>query len=249
MSFWGTCGSTHGTVLKALWSCYVTKATPVIFSMSTLSSKPTATDRVVNSLKELRTSGSNQHLSKNEIRFSFHRTCISSAKHFSANYTLLIFRTRMNRFLNIMAIFVSESNVWRMKNSVVQKLQHIVQFQFQNNLILQRILHSSAKWTLVTWCHLFLMSWRTLLCRKKEMKKKLEVVETTVGSKLALLVQVVIQCRIRRNYFEEDCLEHHTDNVSTIFMKMQKKSTKPFARDVFERYCNTIPVFGFSSAK
>ena len=83
---------------------------------------------------------------------------------------------------------------------------------------------------------------------KTQMKMKFQQVETIIRSKLAQILEILDQCRTHRIDIEEDCLKNDCGKVSTHCLQMQKSQLFDM-RDHFERYCITLPIFGFNTAK
>ena len=87
---------------------------------------------------------------------------------------------------------------------------------------------------------------------KAQMKLNFIKVETAIKIKLCAILEQLNQ---RRNQaeklsnFVDDCVvEEEEKDSSTQFLQMQKNQLIDL-QEHFERYCNVLPVFGFSSAK
>ena len=88
---------------------------------------------------------------------------------------------------------------------------------------------------------------------KAQMKMKLLEVETTIKSELTQTLESLNERRYRNQRafeFEDHCFEDDNEEKddSTQFLKMQKTQLIEL-QEHLERYCNVLPVFGFSSAK
>ena len=89
---------------------------------------------------------------------------------------------------------------------------------------------------------------------KAQMKLMFIEVETTIKIKLSSILEQLNQRHSRRErvidydndeYFNDAAEENE---MSTQFLQMQKNQITDL-QEHFERYCNTLPVFGFNSAK
>ena len=85
------------------------------------------------------------------------------------------------------------------------------------------------------------------------MKLKILEIETAIKSKLARTLDSLNEhrCRNQRVFeFEDHCFDDDNEekDASTQFLQMQKKQLIEL-RELLERYCNVLPVFGFNSAK
>ena len=78
---------------------------------------------------------------------------------------------------------------------------------------------------------------------KVRMKKNFLQIETAIKSRFARYIETLNQRRCH-------CVgtEAEADNSSTQFLQVQKNQLIDL-QEQFERYCNTLPVFGFNSAK
>ena len=87
---------------------------------------------------------------------------------------------------------------------------------------------------------------------KAQMKLNFIEVETAIKMKLCALLEQLNQRRNqaeRVSNFVDDCIvEEEEKDLSTQFLQMQKNHLIDL-QEHFERYCNVLPVFGFSSAK
>ena len=86
------------------------------------------------------------------------------------------------------------------------------------------------------------------------MKLKLVEVETAIKIKLSSVSEQLNQRHSQREWgidFDDD--EYFNDTaeekeLSTQFLQLQKNQAN-YLKEQFERYCNTVPDFGFNSAK
>ena len=88
---------------------------------------------------------------------------------------------------------------------------------------------------------------------KAQMRMSFLGVETAIKTKLSHLIEVLNECRSRREAtftFEDECCEAESEgkDVSTQFLHMQKKQLIEL-QDHFDRYCDVLPVFRFISGK
>ena len=88
---------------------------------------------------------------------------------------------------------------------------------------------------------------------KAQMKLKLLEIETAIKSKLIGTLESLNErrCRNQRVFeFEDHCFEDDNEekDASTQFLQTQKNQLIEL-QELFERYCNVLPVFGFNSAK
>ena len=89
---------------------------------------------------------------------------------------------------------------------------------------------------------------------KTQMKLKFIEVETAIKIKLSSVLEQLNQRHSQSERviaFEDDeCFNDTADEkeLSTQFLQMQKNQLNDL-EEHFERYCNTLPVFGFNSAK
>ena len=83
------------------------------------------------------------------------------------------------------------------------------------------------------------------------MKMKFIEVEIAIKIKLCAILEQLNQRRNRAgrvSNFVDDCIVEEEKDLSTQLLQMQTNQLIDL-QDHFERYCNTLPVFGFSSAK
>ena len=87
---------------------------------------------------------------------------------------------------------------------------------------------------------------------KAQMKLNFIAVETALKIKLCAILEKVNQRRNRAervsNFVDESIVEEEEKDLSTQFLKLQKIQLFDL-QELFERYCNVLPVFGFNSAK
>ena len=87
---------------------------------------------------------------------------------------------------------------------------------------------------------------------KAQMKLNFIEVETAIKIKLCAILEQLNQRRNRAervSNFVDDCIvEEGEKDLSTQFLQMQKNQLIDL-QEHFERYCNVLPVFGFSNAK
>ena len=88
---------------------------------------------------------------------------------------------------------------------------------------------------------------------KTQMKVKFLEVETSLKSKVTRTLESLNErrCRNQRVFeFEDHCFEDDNEekDASTQYLQMQKNQLIEL-QEHLERYCNLLPVFGFSSAK
>ena len=88
---------------------------------------------------------------------------------------------------------------------------------------------------------------------KAQMKLKLLEIETAIRSKLTRTLESLNErrCRNQRVFeFEDHCFDddNQEKDASTQLLQMQKNQLIEL-QEHLERYCNVLPVFGFSSAK
>ena len=86
---------------------------------------------------------------------------------------------------------------------------------------------------------------------KAEMRMKFESVENAIKSKLNVLFEKLGNRRTKkyRSFeYEDECVEDDEENVSTQFLQQQKNQMVELLEN-YERYVNTLPVFGFNSGK
>ena len=84
---------------------------------------------------------------------------------------------------------------------------------------------------------------------KTQMKLNFFEVETAIKIKLCAVLEQLNQRRNRMSNFVDDCIvEEEEKDLSIQFLQMQKNQLIDL-QEHFERYCNVLPVFGFSSAK
>ena len=84
-----------------------------------------------------------------------------------------------------------------------------------------------------------------------QMKLNFIEVETAIKIKLCAILEQLNQRRNRAervSNFVDDCIVEEEKDVSTQFLQMQKNQIIDL-QEHFECYCNTLPVFGFNSAK
>ena len=88
---------------------------------------------------------------------------------------------------------------------------------------------------------------------KAHMKLNFIEVEFAIKIKLCAILEQLNQRRNRAekvSNFVDDCIveEEEENDLSTQFLQMQKYQLIDL-QELFERYCNVLPVFGFNSAK
>ena len=92
------------------------------------------------------------------------------------------------------------------------------------------------------------------LATQSKAQKKLNFieVETAIKIKLCAILEQLNQRRNRAervsNFVDDFILEEEEKDLSTQFLQIQKNQLID-SRELFERYCNVLPVFGFNSAK
>ena len=92
------------------------------------------------------------------------------------------------------------------------------------------------------------------LATQSKAQKKLNFieVETAIKMKLCAILEKLNQRRNRAervSNFVDDCIvEEEEKDLSTQFLQMQKNQLFDL-QEYFERFCNTLPVFGFNRAK
>ena len=83
------------------------------------------------------------------------------------------------------------------------------------------------------------------------MKLSFFELETAIKTKPCALLKQLNQRRNRAetvSNFVDDCIVEEEKDLSTQFLQMQKNQLFDL-QEHFERYCNVLPVFGFTSAK
>ena len=86
---------------------------------------------------------------------------------------------------------------------------------------------------------------------KAQMKLNFIEVETAIKVKLCAVLEQLNQRRNRAEMvsnFVDDCIVEEEKELSTQFLQMQKNQLNDLL-ELFERYRNVLPVFGFNSAK
>ena len=87
---------------------------------------------------------------------------------------------------------------------------------------------------------------------KDQMKLNFIEVETAIKIKLCAVLEQLNQRRIRAErvskFVDDSIVEEKEKYLSTQFLQMQKNHLIDL-QEVFERYCNVLPVFRFNSAK
>ena len=86
---------------------------------------------------------------------------------------------------------------------------------------------------------------------KAQMKLNFIEVETAIKIKLCATLEQLNQRRNpveKLSIFVEDCIVEEEKDTSTQFLQMQKNHLIDL-QELFERFCNVLPVFGFNSLK
>ena len=78
------------------------------------------------------------------------------------------------------------------------------------------------------------------------MKRNILQIETAIKSTFARILETLNQRRSHCIDFEAE--KHDSAHSPTQFLQMKKKQLIDL-QEKFERWCNTLPVFGFNSAK
>ena len=87
---------------------------------------------------------------------------------------------------------------------------------------------------------------------KTEMQKKLASIQEIINSRVKAIFEKLNErkgCTTPAFDFEDECIEEEEEaDMSTQFLQMQKNQLLDLQQH-FERYINTLPVFGFNSGK
>ena len=86
---------------------------------------------------------------------------------------------------------------------------------------------------------------------KTEMQTKFASIQEIINSRVEAIFEKLNERKGRTNPafdFEDECIEEEEADMSTQFLQMQKNQLLDLQQH-FERYINTLPVFGFNSGK
>ena len=154
--------------------------------------------------------------------------------------------------LDFESIGVKEANSYKQTETTTWIGKHVpISVSISSNLISEPIFFCNAN------PHHLISSFMTALeglaTQSKAQMKLISIeVETVIKIKLCVVLEKLNQRRNRAervsNFVNDRIVEEEEKDLSTQFLQMQKNQLIDLP-ELFERYCNVLPVFGFNSAK